>query len=220
LDHQPRSRLLQEKKRRDRLIRLATDHPTWALGFADAVWWSRLAHPDQHRWIAPGKATRLQALSGAKEDPDPKALACYGLLVRRRPPQAEQLQLRFVKGRPVSAVTTEFLAWCCDRLAVQGITALLLIWDHASWHKSQFVRTWIRTHNQGVKANRQGVRIVACLLPVKSPWLNPIEPKWIHGKRAVSEPDRLLSAVELETRIYAYYGCAREVPLVMPKKVA
>jgi DDE superfamily endonuclease len=159
-------------------------------------------------------------LSRAKDDPDPKALACYGLLVRRRPPQAEQVLLRFVEGRPVSAVTTEFLAWCCDRLAVQGITVLLLIWDNASWHKSQFVRTWIRTHNQGVKANSQGVRIVACLLPVKSPWLNAIEPKWIHGKRAVSEPDRLLSAMELEARIHAYYGCAREAPLVMPKKGA
>src|SRR5919197_2043730 len=50
LDYQPRSRLPQEKKRRDRLIRLATNHPTWALGFADEVWWSRLAQPDQHGW--------------------------------------------------------------------------------------------------------------------------------------------------------------------------
>ena len=78
-------------------------------------------------------------MARAKDDPDPKALACYGLLVRRRPPQTEQLLLRFVEGRPVSVVTTEFLAWCCDRLAVQGITALLLIWDNASWHKSQSV---------------------------------------------------------------------------------
>jgi hypothetical protein len=38
-------------------------------------------------------------------------------------------------------------------------------------------------------------------LPSKSPWLNPIEPKWVHGKRAVSEPDRLLSADELEARV-------------------
>jgi hypothetical protein len=28
------------------------------------------------------------------------------------------------------------------------------------------------------------------LLPkMKSPWLNPIEPKWVHGKRKVVEPD-------------------------------
>jgi hypothetical protein len=24
--------------------------PTWALGFGDAVWWSRLAQPHQHGW--------------------------------------------------------------------------------------------------------------------------------------------------------------------------
>jgi hypothetical protein len=72
------------------------------------------------------------------------------LLVRRLLPQAEQMLLRFVAGRPVSAVTTDFLAWCCDRLAEQGLTALLLIWDNTSWHTSQAVRTWIRTHNQRV----------------------------------------------------------------------
>jgi len=36
----------------------------------------------------------------------------------------------------------------------------------------------------------------------------------------VAEPDRLLSAVELEARGYAYYECACEEHLVMPKKVA
>jgi DDE superfamily endonuclease len=128
--------------------------------------------------------------------------------------------LRFVAGRPVSGVTIAFLAWCNERLVAQGITALFLLWDNASWHKSQAVRTWLRQHNQQVKATGQGVRIVACRLPVKSPWLNPIEPKWVHGKRAVAEADRMLSAEELETRVYAYYGCHREDHLVMPKKIA
>jgi hypothetical protein len=40
--------------------------------------------------------------------------------------------LRFVAGRRVSAVTTDFLAWCSQRLAAQGIIALLLIQDNAS----------------------------------------------------------------------------------------
>jgi hypothetical protein len=220
LDYKPRPRLPQEKKRRDRLIRLATNHPTWALGFADEVWWSRLAQPDQHRWTTTDALVQLQELSRAKDDTDPKALACYGLLLRRRPQQADQMLLRFVDGRPVSAVTIDFLAWSCERLAVQGITGLLLIWDNASWHKSQQVRCWIGLHNRTVKRLGQGVRIVVCLLPSKSPWLNPIEPKWVHGKRAVSEPDRMLSADELEARVYAYYGCRSEAHLVMPEKVA
>jgi transposase len=184
------------------------------------VWWSRLAQPDQHGWRDQGTPLRLQELERPPTDHDPKALACYGLLVRHQPTRPEHMLLRFVAGRPVSAVTIDFLAWCSERLAAQEVTALLLSWDNASWHKSQAVRTWLRQHNQQVKRTGHGVRIVACRLPVKSPWLNPIEPKWVHGKRAVSEPDRLLSTMELETRVCAYYGCAREAHLLMPKMVA
>jgi hypothetical protein len=32
---------------------------------------------------------------------------------------------------------------------------------------------------------------VSCLLPKHSPWLNAIEPKWVHGKRKVVEADDL-----------------------------
>jgi hypothetical protein len=42
------------------------------------------------------------------------------------------------------------------------------------------------------------------LVPKQSPWLNPIEPKWVHGKRAVVEPAGLLSASELAQRVCAY----------------
>jgi transposase len=201
-------------------MHLASTQPTWGLGLADEVWWSRLAQPEQHRWTEVGSIPRLYALESPKDDADPKALACYGLLVRHAPPHADQLLLRFVAGRPVSTVTIAFLAWCSERLAAQGLTALFLIWDNASWHKSQAVRAWLRQHNQQVKATGHGVRIVAFRLPVKSPWLNPIEAKWVHGKRAVAEADRRLSAQELESRVYAYYRCDPEVHLVMPEKVA
>jgi hypothetical protein len=137
-------------------MRLARTQPTWALGFADEVWWSRLAQPNQHRWSEEGSIPRLQELERPIDDADPKALACYGLLWRSSPQHVDQMLLRFVAGRPVSAVTIDFLAWCSERLAEQAITALCLIWDHASWHKSQAVRTWLRQHNQRVKATGHG----------------------------------------------------------------
>jgi DDE superfamily endonuclease len=195
-------------------------HPTWAPGFGDEVWWSRLAQPDQHCWLAAEATPKLQELTPPTADPDPKALACYGRLVRPGPHQPDRTWLRFVAGRPVSAITIELLAWCSAQLAAQGFTALVLIWDNASWHRSHAVRHWIRHHNQQVKRGAEGVRLVVCHLPSKGPWLNPIEPKWIHGKRAVAASDRLLSAAELEARVYAYYHCEREPHLVMPKKVA
>jgi len=47
----------------------------------------------------------------------------------------------------------------------------------------------------------QGVRLICCYLPVKSPWLNAIEPKRVHGKRRVIEADGLLTIDELTDRV-------------------
>ena len=152
--------------------------------------------------------------------PDPQAVAWYGLLVRPPPRQRAQVLLRFVEGRPVSVVTTALLAWCRARLVAPGVTALVVLWDHASWHIRQEVRAGVRAHHQAVKRTGQGVRIVPCRLPTKRPWLHPIEPTWVHGQRAVSDPTRLLSAAELAARVYASYTCVPEPHLVMPKKVA
>ncbi len=149
------------------------------------------------------------------DDPDPNALACYGLLVRRTQ-AAEEVWLRFVQGRPVSAITTQFLEGCCTKLGKVRVPLLLLVWDHASWHVSKQVRTWVRRHNQQVKQERKGVRILLCFLPVKSPWLNPIEPKWVHSKRASIEPARLLSAKEVADRVCAYLGGVHEPHLSIP----
>jgi hypothetical protein len=178
VDHQPRPRVRTKKSARDRLIRLAATHPTWALGFQDEVWWSRLARPTLRTWIAEDDRLRLVEQAVAKDDPDPKALACYGLLLRadRTDPHAtDQMWLRFVDGRPVSPVTIDYLAWCSRKLHVAGKEALLLVWDNAAWHVSHQVRAWIRDHNRRVKQQRAQVRIIACYLPIKSPWLNQIE---------------------------------------------
>ncbi len=188
-------------------------HPDWALGFLDEVWWSRVARPQMASWSEPGRPLRLVEQTVARRDPDPKALACYGLLVREwdgAGRRDERMLLRFVDGRPVSAVTTQFLDWCCDWLAAQGKTALLLVWDNASWHVSKEVRTWIRAHNRAVKKEGSGVRIIVCPLPTKSPWLNPIEPKWMHSKRWIVEPARLLTAAEIAERVCACFGCTHE----------
>jgi hypothetical protein len=199
---------------------LAEQHPDWVLGFADETWWSRFAQPQAHAWVdgADGPL-RLVEQEVPKHDPDPKALACYGVLLRQFG-RAERVWLRFVDGRPVSAITEQFLAWCCTRLQEAGVRVWVLIWDNASWHVSKRVRAWIRSHNRQVKHQGQGVRIVPCSLPVKSPWLNPIEPKWVHGKRAIVEPARLLSAQEIADRVCAHFGCSHDPHLAIPEKAA
>jgi DDE superfamily endonuclease len=201
------------------LIQRAERHPDWVLGFADEVWWSRVAQPALHAWASDDQPLHLVEQTVASSDPDPKALAAYGVLLRQ-PHQPDRIWLRFVDGRPVSAVTTQFLEGCCTQLERQHVPVWVLIWDNASWHISKAVRSWIRDHNRQVKRDAHGVRIVVCCLPVKSPWLNPIEPKWVHGKRAVVEPARLLSAREVADRVCAYYGCPHEDHLSIPDTAA
>jgi len=187
------------------------------LGFEDECWFSRFEQTSVHSWADDdGEPVRLLEKVPSKDDPEPKALACYGLYL----PQMRETWLRFVDGRPVRPVTTRFLGYCCEKLAATGKEALLLIWDNASWHKSKEVRHWIAAHNRQVKDDRRGVRIVPCLLPTKSPWLNPIEPKWVHGKRKVVEPERLLGAYELADRVCGVFGCVHEEHLSLSQEVA
>ena len=223
MDYQPRPGIRPKKGARDRLSRLAATHPDWALGFEDETWFSRLARPSLHTWAEAGQPLRLIEQSVPKDDPDPKALACYGLLVRWMTPEAtpqEEVWLRFVDGRPVSGVTTAFLGWACGKLEALGKKAFLLVWDNASWHVSQEVKGWIKDHNRRVKEEGKGVRILTCLLPIKSPWLNPIEPRWVHAKRRVAEADRLLAGGELAQRVCDQFGCQHEPHLAIPERVS
>jgi len=195
-------------------MRWAAAHPAWLLGFEDEVWWSRLARPALHAWADADQPLRLVEQAVANDDPDKKALACYGLLL----PATNEVWLRFLDGRPLSAVTTAFLDWCCQEAAGHGKIALLLVWDNASWHSSQAVRVWIRIHNRAVKAGTRRVRLIVCPLPIKSPWLNPIEPKWRQTRRRVVEPTRLLPARELAERVCKALGSPYHAHIPIPEK--
>jgi hypothetical protein len=197
---------------------VAAADPEWAVGFCDECWWSRVALPALNSWSEEGRPLRLIQRSVAKDDPEPKAVSCYGLYL----PELDQTWLRFVDGRPVSSITTQFLEWSCQRLEAAGKKVLLLIWDNASWHISREVRRWLGRHNREVKKSggEGGVRIVSCLVPKQSPWLNAIEPKWIHSKRKVVEPEGLLGAYELADRVCRVFGCPHYEHLSIPREVA
>ncbi len=197
-------------------MEIAGTNPEWAAGFEDECWWSRVALPTLNAWAEQGKPPRLVQRSVAKDDPEPKAVSCYGLYL----PETAETWLRFVDGRPVSSITTRFLEWSLEKLEEIGKKVLLLIWDNASWHVSKEVRRWLGRHNRRVKHSGEGVRIVSCLLPKQSPWLNAIEPKWVHAKRKVVEPDGLLGAYELADRVCGVFGCPHHEHLTVPQEVA
>jgi transposase len=117
-----------------------------------------------------------------------------------------------VSQRTVDRGTCTFLAWAAERLAAEGVRVLALDWDNAPWHVSREVRAWIKAHNRRVKRDG-GCRLLVCRLPSRSPWLNPIEPRWAHGKRAVVEPERKLTGDELQQRLCDHYRCPLLPPL-------
>jgi hypothetical protein len=125
---------------------MVANHPDLALGFEDDVWGSREAQPQRHAG-SNDKPLRLGAKTVPAQDPEGNAGACYG----RYMPTANQMLWRFVKGRPVSAVTGALLAWLAVDCAAQGKRALLLIGDHAAWHVSQAGQEWIKAHHRNAK---------------------------------------------------------------------
>jgi hypothetical protein len=204
LADQSRPGVRAKKKLRDQLIEKAASRPDWVLGFQDETWWTRLAQPDVFAWAGEEPLRLLPNERGGGKE----ALACYGLLRA----DTGAMLLRFVEGRPVSQVTEDFLAWLCERFAAEGKKVFVLVWDNASWHISKRVRRWIGAHNRRVK-RQGGCKIRVCGLPVKAPWLNPIEPKWLHGKRAIVEPDRKLTGAEIKQRVHEHYHCEPQEPL-------
>lgn len=209
MDYQPRPRLREEKKRRKRLIKIAESQIDWAYSFQDETWWSRFSQPDLHSWVEAEQFTKLVGQVYTKNDPDPKALACFGLLVRWQNDKAqikEKVWLRFVEGNPCSDLTIKYLRWTCSKAHQSGKRVLVIFWDHAPWHISKETLDWVHAHNRHVKQSGKGVRLLICFLPKKSPWLNSIEPMWIHAKRKIVEPDRKLSAKEVVSRVCSVFA--------------
>lgn len=177
----------------------ARSRPDILLMWQDECWFSRFAQPNAHDW----GGILLMEREPAKDEVE-KALACYGALRD----DTKQMHLAFCSGQPNSDYTLLFIPQLLNIARDEGKRLLIMIWDNASWHKSKQVRRWIRSHNQQAK-QRGDVRLLVWLLPKKSPWLNPIEPRWLHGKRAVLEPgqDDLTPHI-LRDRLCAYYQCA------------
>jgi transposase len=98
-----------------------------------------------------------------------------------------------------------FDKWVVGQLQAKKKKVLVLVWDNASWHKSKQVLSWIKEHNKKVK-KLGGVRLLKCFLPIKSPWLNPIEPRWVHAKRSIVEPINVLSSNDLISRVCSYFN--------------
>lgn len=165
----------------------------------DECWFSRFAQPQAHAWAVPDEALHLVERD-ANRGEEQKALACFGA-VRQ---DTDEVLLYFSQGQPDSLQMWLFIVGLLAVARAEGKQVLVMIWDNATWHKSRNIRRWIRAYNRAAKAADEP-RLLTHLLPVKSPWLNPIEPRWVHAKRAVCEPDSQLTPTELRRRLCVHF---------------
>ncbi|MCI0554244.1 MAG: transposase [Anaerolineae bacterium] len=165
----------------------------------DESWFSRFAQPTAHAWALPDDALELvqrEPKRGEKE----QALACFG--ARRQ--DNDQVYLYFSAGQPNSEQMWVMIMALLALARQAAKAVVVIIWDNATWHISQRLRQWLRAYNQAAKATGEP-RLLVHELPIKSPWLNPIEPCWVHAKRAVCEPDGDLSPLELRRRLCTHF---------------
>ena len=171
----------------------------------DECWFSRFAQPALHAFAQADMHLRLVERTPEKGEPN-QALACFGA----RCQQTHERYFYFADGQPNSDKTIAMLQALLAGAQEKAKAVLIVIWDRASWHKSQQVKSWVRTHNRKAKQQEDGVRLLTYLLPAKSPWLNPMEPIWLHAKRKIVEPDGQLSVEVLQQRLCAHFHTTLE----------
>lgn len=152
-----------------------------------------------HSWAATGEELHLVERQPKPKESD-KALACFGAV---RQDTGERF-LYFSDGQPDTERVILMLQRFLNVARRKEKRVLIVIWDRASWHKSRKLKRWLREHNQAAK-RKDDVRLLTCLLPVKSPWLNPMEAHWIHAQRKIAEPNGELSVAELKRRLCAHF---------------
>ena len=177
----------------------ADQHDDWLLVEEDECWFSRFAQPQAHAWSAEKEALRLIERDPPRGEKQ-KAIACFGALRR----DTQDVVLYFSQGQPNSLQQWVFIMGLLAIARQENKQVVVIIWDNASWHKSKDIRRWIRDYNRRAKAEGEP-RLLTHLLPVKSPWLNPIEVRWVHAKRGVCEPDSELTPYELCRRLCTHF---------------
>src|SRR6266498_2898075 len=115
---------------------------------------------------------RLVERRAPETTPD-KALICYGALRQ----DTQQVYLHFTPQRPTSEQTWLFIGALLKIARREHKRLLVIIWDNAGWHLSNRLRHWLHDYNRRAK-RRLLPRLLIHFLPVHSPWLNPIEPRW------------------------------------------
>ena len=177
----------------------------------DESWFSRFKQPKMHTFAEKDAPLRLVERP-PKPDENDKAIACFGAVCH----QTSERFFYFADGQPNSEKTILMLQALIAVAQSRHKRVLVIIWDRATWHKSKRLKAWVHNHNRQAKKEPNEVRLLLCLLPSKSPWLNPMEPIWLHVKRKVVQPDGDLSVKVLKQRLCTIFKTSLQNASLQP----
>jgi len=161
----PDPRYELRKSQRDRLLVLARTAPDGAAVWLDESWFRRW--PYRYRaWAHKADPPRVAQRWDEKVD----TTALFAAL----DDETQRSFLQWADGQPNSERTIQFLEALMAHWTEKRKRFIVLFWDRASFHTSHRTRNWIREYNR--RAKREGLtRLIVCKLPVRSPWLMPLE---------------------------------------------
>ena len=189
-----------KKGRIERIVERFSQRDEVELMYEDESWFSRYAMPRLRSHGPRGEHTRIPIREGPYSQPQ-KAVAVYGALTIPE----KRVCIQCVDQQPRSETTWTFLMSLVDYARGNHRRWLVVIWDNASFHKSKRLIAWIRNHNRTQSGRSDGVRIVPYCLPTRSPWLNPIEPQWLHCKRAIYSVGVTPTPEQLKRSVTQYF---------------
>ncbi len=151
--------------------------------YLDESWFVLWPHPAEH-WA---RRRRPAAVPKAKSWPKGE-----------RPPSTCLYATLDVGDRTVSGAwhatwnqdeTWAYLETVIAAYQQRGRRYLVVLWDNAPWHVAYRLRERVAAHNRQARTTG-GLRVLLFPLPVRAPWLMPLEPVFGQTKRAVGPRQR------------------------------
>lgn len=158
-------------------------HTGWAAAFTDESWfvlwprqsstWARRKHPQRI----------TKAKSWKKGEAPPTTCLYADLDAMTREVTAEW------HDTWNQHETWQHLTGTIRRYATHGHRFLVIVWDNAPWHLARRLHRLLARYNRHAKRHGR-MRVLLFALPIKAPWLMPLEAVFGQTKRAVGPRER------------------------------
>lgn len=183
------------KARRDRLLAMARAAPDGAAVWLDQSWFIRWPYRFWN-WGSDDDLPRVAKRWSEKV----QTTALYAAL----DDESQTTFLDWADGQPNSDRTITFLEALLAHWNEQDKRFIVLFWDHAPWHTSKQTCNWIRAYNR--RAKQHGLtRLIVSYLPVRSPWLMPLEAIFGYLKHQVLGDRRFDTITALRAAVERYF---------------